>query len=812
MSVTVPLRKVRSNRLLPAPVEPLALVVRGGEHDGCEIRLRAAKCTIGSAPGCTLRLRSPGVSPLACWILRGPGGTVVRRRASDTQLNGGAFRDAPLAPGDCLRIGSVKLEVLSCSVAPAVASEPSREEPLLDEQRAELEQTARTSAATASRLQAELTSIEQSSSRQLLELTDQVQRLGTERDVAQAAAAQAAAERAAAAQVAANVETARQLAWLEERDRLEARCGDLSRQLECQRTELETLRAEQSQRNLAPPVEAPPVAAQMTISMEQIRREADEEQAELRRERDDLAVEHQTLRTSFADLTRQLREAQVAQQELDRTSTAQAELQALAHERLARIEQLEQQLARTAADQSVQATEQLVQLAAEREALATAQRKLAAEREALAAAQATFAMERSQASELAASKEQVLNRQASELSDRLEQSSEKARQLDERQCQLDAREAELAARQTEFDEVETRLRARHAQLQEQQAELEALGGQLDERQAQLEQRQLQLDEAATRGVAGETRREQAEVVEPAAEKTLVVSGPAAEPVRESGNVESVLDRLVKAGLWRGDDESTAAAEPAAVAPSAEPIQPSPEDPVARGSDDLDPVPADSQDGVAEIPAAPEPLADDSPVAPPPPFEKPVWTDRPVANAGGDDESIESYMDRLLKRVRGDAHGAGGAAEKPASRYVPAVPAPAPLPQTKPVTPVEPVKAEEYIPRCQAPEQGVNLAAMRELANSAARSAIQSHASRRGGKTARGRLLGSGASLVVGAFAGIFAILQGSWLLGGCSALALVAAAYCGMNGLRSAFDSLRLGRPSESAKTQSAAEPADEQN
>src|SRR5687768_14203482 len=97
-------KHARQSRLLGQTDNPLTLLVRGGEHDGRVIRLSSAKCTIGSARGCTLRLRAAGIRPLHCWILRSPHATLLRSWSADVQLNGAAVRDAYLRTGDRLRI------------------------------------------------------------------------------------------------------------------------------------------------------------------------------------------------------------------------------------------------------------------------------------------------------------------------------------------------------------------------------------------------------------------------------------------------------------------------------------------------------------------------------------------------------------------------------------------------------------------------------------------------------------------------------------------------------------------------------------
>lgn len=102
---------VPAPKAAPLPGE-LALRIHGGDYHGRVVRIRANQCTIGAAPDCTLRLSAPGLRPLHCIILRGEAGATVRRWSPDTQLNGRAFSDALLMPGDRLAIGPIELEVL----------------------------------------------------------------------------------------------------------------------------------------------------------------------------------------------------------------------------------------------------------------------------------------------------------------------------------------------------------------------------------------------------------------------------------------------------------------------------------------------------------------------------------------------------------------------------------------------------------------------------------------------------------------------------------------------------------------------------
>ena len=76
------------------------------------LELPVGKTMVGSSPRCNLRLQQPGIQPVHCLIVRGDDGLTVRRWATDTQLNGLAFDEAPLKSGDCLVLGGVELELV----------------------------------------------------------------------------------------------------------------------------------------------------------------------------------------------------------------------------------------------------------------------------------------------------------------------------------------------------------------------------------------------------------------------------------------------------------------------------------------------------------------------------------------------------------------------------------------------------------------------------------------------------------------------------------------------------------------------------
>src|SRR5262245_38065417 len=120
---TSPAAEGRPASRLLANVGEMTIRVHAPKHEPRDVRIRSPKCTVGSAAGCTLRLRARGVGGLHCWILRGPQGTVVRSLHGSTTLIGAQFDDYPIRIGDRLRIGPVELEILECN-QPLAAQQP----------------------------------------------------------------------------------------------------------------------------------------------------------------------------------------------------------------------------------------------------------------------------------------------------------------------------------------------------------------------------------------------------------------------------------------------------------------------------------------------------------------------------------------------------------------------------------------------------------------------------------------------------------------------------------------------------------------
>ena len=131
--------------------------------------------------------------------------------------------------------------------------------------------------------------------------------------------------------------------------------------------------------------------------------------------------------------------------------------------------------------------------------------------------------------------------------------------------------------------------------------------------------------------------------------------------------------------------------------------------------------------------------------------------------GGEEESIDDYMTQLLERLR---KGSGSPA--PARRVEAPVPTPAPVRAAEPAraVPKEPEVADaetsphaptaaprpaavETAPHATAPETQVSMAAMRELANLSAQSAISRHNRWQMVRTKRGKLLIVLQGLIIG---------------------------------------------------------------
>lgn len=914
----------------------LALRVRGREHDGKLIRLRSPKCTIGSAPGCTLRLRGAGVAPLHCWVLRGQSGTIIRRLHGPLNLNGGACQESPLSPGDRLRVGSVELEVVECNQRPADAPPELFAVPPVDTAELERELTAamekikrlegesrqgwqssitaadradqlRTALADAHQqledacrelsatqatmqrqsgelheLRSALTSAEQNdderaelASRMELEtaaLRDEQARCLTELNDLRAALAGALDERSRLTSLA--LENEQRLAteqerWQTEQKRLQAEQELLQRRLNQRDAELSAVREESQTQTGA-----------MTIQMDQLRRTVDMSQSQwetkcvvleqqlaarqaelataqqareqdrqtfeqerrgfgeqlqafererqtnererhaVERERQAFAAERQAHQDELLALESQQRQLDEERRAKSRLELEVAEHRAAFEGQLTQLQQQldEKQQALTAATNRLQEADvvnarceqlqskllsahqdlqslndQMTALAANagcQDDVARQVAELTQQRQLLDERTAALAAEQQAATSQLHERAQHLEQQAAELERNLEAANARLTELDTLRAQLAADRDALGERAQQLAEREQQIAACASESPIVTQPFAAIEPSADESQAiraqELEQ-QLAAAEAGRRNLAEqvetlelrcrelEEQRGAALAQAAAAYRDAVVSSADVQPVaeesdapihmtapfqpqeaqaeqeqpadgervRDSAQVESVLGRLVRSGVWREEK------------------------------------PAEIEGPAAE--------------APPPEVAAPA--SRLAAAEHGDDESIDNYMDRLLKRVRGESATDAGGWKK---NQIPDGSAPAaPAVQTAPAMspPVHPEPEGEYVPRTTAPEQTLGLSAMRDVANTAARTAIETHIRKHTGQQAIGRLVTAVLILLVSVAGGYSAWHAHSFPAGVVGAFGVALGLFWTLAAIRRITTVMRLNRP-----------------
>ncbi|MCP4003416.1 MAG: hypothetical protein GY725_04395 [bacterium] len=171
-----------------------------------------------------------------------------------------------------------------------------------------------------------------------------------------------------------------------------------------------------------------------------------------------------------------------------------------------------------------------------------------------------------------------------------------------------------------------------------------------------------------------------------------------------------------------------------------------------------------------------------------PFSSPMHSPRdsssnetiaPAVNDGGQDESVEEYMTGLMQRLRGDDSPRPEVDDTPyvatQERGFEEEPSAEPTCETAPEPPSEePFDLSEYRPRNLAPESKTDLGALREVANTSARSAIVQHSQKRSGKGAFGKTVWASMALLAAVSFGLWKFALGPIALAG-AAISLVAA-------------------------------------
>lgn len=387
-----------------------------------------------------------------------------------------------------------------------------------------------------------------------------------------------------------------------------------------------------------------------------------------------------------------------------------------------------------------------------------------------------------------------LDSRAAEINTRVGELQQLLEQLVDQRATLASREQELCERQ---NTCESRLE----EINHQARELATLRDDLRVRSDQLaEQESLARSKCSESSVCQATSspsndsscEEVAHVAEDVAadanhgiENPLAASdGTECEPSLDANaeaEMNSVLSRLVQAGVWRQGEVKTQEM------PVAE------ETPVEVASLEL-------SNCAEEMPVNSTMMLET------PQFKRPQI--KQPAIGGDDEESIESYMDRLLKRVRGDGDPTQSSGKSSSSGDSLALAAIAePLANVESVPTVSDSQAAEYSPRRTAPELTSSMSAMRDLANSAARTAIDQHVRLHSSRRATRKLLGAcmtvGFSLVMGYWAWRIHSFQAALAAG----LGGAIGGYWTMAALRRLSGLKRLDREKESSAAAQTATP-----
>lgn len=797
--------KRRARGLLGSPRDELRLRIHGPRRDGQVVVVRIPKCTVGSADSCHLPLLGPGIQPVHCLVLRGRRGAVVRCLAPGTTLNGMQIQDASLFAGDRLRIGPFELEVL-----PTVATIQDRKTPAPAEPPAEpaaaashapiaghgvdrvsppvedspsLGELATTIESRINRIEGQLAELRQQdggraeaceSKIQEIKLAQQAitslsRQLDCERERHDTALAALVAERdRLAGELADATQTAGDL------------CGELDR---VRRAHLETDATNESHlRRIAEvSAEVDRLAQRLTETNRQHQEARDQWQAH----KDDL---EQRLTDGVNRLARLEQEFDVVRRDHE-DAAAQRHLQGSQSEELREsVRALEEQLA---AQQQHQADSQAAWLNERRELEDKFQQLEELHRQATAPTKAESVPGTS--AECAA---EATPETPAEITAPAEITPRPARQRllsvadldDDRPLPPDPWQAPLHL------EAETPDEEQHQTLVSRLDQLKA-SRVAAQRQAQadhpgefrpyeafndLESRMWQASPSAA------ASDDSADTAPPANfGRADGVSGDVHDDPHDDtiGDVppqpavsarDQLFDRL---NAPQSDHPAEAADGCASPVPDGEtPGAPPASQAITGGApDELSgtglPAAAGDEDDASPIKAAPvtaaevlarmgqlENFVEEEPDSGCGGSSIATGDTGPASDAtteiGDDDESIEAYMNQLLARVR----GGDSTVQASRPRTSPAVEKPwQPKLEAKDVNKTESAgetagetvgEPTEYVPRSQAPEQNLNLSAMRELANDTARSAIQTHAKKSGGDLALAKMIAAAAGIAV----------------------------------------------------------------
>lgn len=736
-------RSVQSPRML-------RLRMIGTSRHGQVIEFASPRVTIGSAPHCVLRLRSANVRPVHCLIVRESTGVIVRNLA-DTLLNGYKFRDDVLCRGDRLQIGPVALEVVDdgftpcesgesetgagppvaaditndpfCNdESPSVAVVPEQGNVVLPDELIdrilELEQRFHGLVADADELDARPTptvepvaTVEQLPTIETAKLNDFSEEFVERAAESKRIVAMLDQEHAAHESTKADLSRVQR-----DTNELRDRCEELLRSRSEADTRLQTLQSNLEQQLSETNASANSLKAEFELRHASVLVETQQ----LRCELDALKVRCGEAEKARCELERSVEEYQERCQELDQRLQEYSGRLAEAETRL--LEAHFEQPAMLADDEPQEPQvnpvpsnrhQQLNWLAQSFAAATSSEPAATPENDTNLADDAATSFVRSDETA-------VTDRQSSNF-------DPDADRDDERTHQSSFEEHESREVQSVPEEPEEP-RSFHVPLFSERF----LANRDDELQQSNEERTSPNPSALDAEPPPSMPQERVEV--PSDEHSTPprpeFPSRAGRPKRGSES-DDVFARLSRAGIWKGIE-----AEAHKV--------------VETGS------------------------GHESTAGAPPAIAMLVGQDRSKAEANAEDDSIESYMERLLERVRGDGNpGSEPRGNETVQLSEIASTESKPEPSNTTNSPDSGVMAaDEYLPRSQAPEMNANLAAMRELANDSRHTNLRTHAQRKWNVQSQSKFLGAlvGLALAVASFSFLdtHTELACAGFLGGCS--------------------------------------------
>lgn len=345
-------------------------------------------------------------------------------------------------------------------------------------------------------------------------------------------------------------------------------------------------------------------------------------------------------------------------------------------------------------------------------------------------------------------------------------------------------EADRAAWQQERQRYDDELRERTVLLERRQADLAEADQELNAARAELDTLKEELQRQGRTAEVADPQTTDGQDVDFAATQEERVSPP------DDTGVGDVKDATISS-LFPGGDAAAVVDPPVAHGAAQEEDSPldvptgtpvfSAEIPGAS-TEDLAEQAADSSPDSQDPFTQPAPVPQYSPLDSAPHEATAVAPNLPANRDADHDGSVEEYMADLMKRLRGDSTPPPIVDDTP---YVPAghreledepnpAPADEPIPEEAPTE--EPLEPSEYVPRNVAPESKTDLGALREVANTSARSAIVLHTNKRSGKGAIGKMLRAGIALLAAVAFGFWKPVMGPVAVAG-AAISLVAASF-----------------------------------